>query len=198
MRPASGNIASSCLKKKRKWEAVKPKQRKHPGRLQPEVRNKRKVCNRGGRLRQGLGAMTHAASGPPGGFRSPQPAAPPLPTAHLRSFTGRPRLQAARPRPWSRDTWDRATAPHAGRSAGSREQREGAPAPANAHWPSRLPITTRSAERRADGDFRRGRSDGPRAGPRGGGSRPSRAAALQGEPWTARAGRWWCATTALG
>lgn len=86
--------------------------------LQLEVRSKREAANRSRCIRQGLGAVTHPASGAPGGFRASQPAAPPRSAAHLRSITGQPGRQPARPRPKCRDTWDRATAPHAGRRAG--------------------------------------------------------------------------------
>lgn len=87
-------------------------------RLQLEVRSKREAANRSRCIRQGLGAVTHPASGAPGGFRASQLAAPPRSAAHLRSITGQPRRQLARPRPKCRDTWDRATAPHAGLRAG--------------------------------------------------------------------------------
>ena len=129
------------------------------------------------------------------------------PATHPPAFTCLPPVQPARPRPRSRDNLVRAAAPLAKRSPGSRTRREGAPgsAPDSSHWPSRLPVPallfslcTALLERLPGGDFRFGRSGGPRAGPCGGGSRPGRAAAHQDEPWTARAGRWWCATTALG
>lgn len=80
------------------------------------------------------------------------------PTAHQPAFTCLPPVQPARPRPRSRDTWVRATAPPALRSAGSRTRQEGAPALDSSHWPSRLPVPGSLgrglpvwAERRAEG-----------------------------------------------
>lgn len=152
--------------------------------------------------------MTHHVSGPPGGFRSSHPAAPPLSTATL-PHTGGPSPDSLYYSPPNRtlgpDTPETEPPPHKP-CAGRMQNRLGGACP---HLPnligllgcqSLLAFSSLPARSKAlpGGDFRLGRSCVPRAGPCGGRSRLGRAAALQGEPWTARAGRWWCATTALG
>lgn len=82
MRPAFGNLASSCLRKLKR-EMGKRNESIPLGSWGSNLR-----CEINLRFENwcrcihlGLGAMTHHASGPSGGFRSFQPAAPPFSTA---------------------------------------------------------------------------------------------------------------------